>query len=59
MYLGATEHVPKKFEHIYLERHVNEGIILIWSKLGQSGLQHVNELTAVATLISVHYCCLF
>ncbi len=50
-----AEHVPKKFELIYL---ANVGIILKWSKIGQSGLPHVNELTAVATLISVHYCCI-
>jgi hypothetical protein len=42
----VAEHIPKEFEHIYIDnlvRHAKEGIILSWSKVGQGGHSHVNE----------------
>jgi hypothetical protein len=42
----VAEHIPKEFEHIYVDnlvRHAKEGIILSWSKVGQIGHSHVNN----------------
>ncbi|XP_059178587.1 uncharacterized protein LOC131957810, partial [Physella acuta] len=39
------EHIPAKFEDIYLDnlaRHAREGIVLSWAVPGQGGLSHVN-----------------
>ncbi|CAG2233439.1 unnamed protein product [Mytilus edulis] len=41
--LEVAEHIPKKFESIYLDnlfRHAKVGIILSWAAPGQVGLQH-------------------
>ncbi|XP_059176589.1 uncharacterized protein LOC131956184 [Physella acuta] len=40
------EHIPAKFEDIYLDnlaRHAREGIVLSWAVPGQDGLSHVNN----------------
>jgi hypothetical protein len=40
------EHIPAKFEDVYLDnlvRHAKEGIILSWAVPGQGGLSHVNN----------------
>jgi hypothetical protein len=42
----VAEHIPKEFEHIYVDnlvRHAKEGIILSWSRVGQAGHSHVNN----------------
>ena len=44
--LEVAEHIPKKFETIYIDnlaRHAKEGIILSWAVPGQAGLSHVNN----------------
>ena len=44
--LEVAEHIPKKFESVYvsnLVRHSKEGIILSWAKIGQGGHSHVNN----------------
>jgi len=43
--LEVAEHIPKQFEHIYIDnivRHAKEGIILSWAVPGQAGHSHVN-----------------
>ncbi|XP_059177302.1 uncharacterized protein LOC131956741 [Physella acuta] len=40
------EHIPAKFEDIYLDnlaRHAREGIVMSWAVPGQGGLSHVNN----------------
>ena len=44
--LEVAEHIPKKYEAVYLDnifRHANEGIILSWAVPGQGGLSHINN----------------
>uniref|UniRef100_A0A2C9KNZ4 Methyltransferase type 11 domain-containing protein n=1 Tax=Biomphalaria glabrata TaxID=6526 RepID=A0A2C9KNZ4_BIOGL len=44
--IEVAEHIPAKFEEIYLDnlaRHAREGIILSWAVPGQKGLSHVNN----------------
>jgi hypothetical protein len=44
--LEVAEHIPKKFEHIFIDnivRHAKEGIILSWAHPGQGGHSHVNN----------------
>ncbi|XP_055875544.1 uncharacterized protein LOC106051190 isoform X3 [Biomphalaria glabrata] len=44
--IEVAEHIPAKFEEIYLDnlaRHAREGIILSWAVPGQGGLSHVNN----------------
>ncbi len=44
--LEVAEHIPKKFEQIFIDnltRHAKEGIILSWSVVGQGGHGHVNN----------------
>ena len=46
MSLEVAEHIPAKFEHIYIDnlvRHAKEGVILSWAKIGQGGHSHVNN----------------
>jgi hypothetical protein len=46
MSLEVAEHIPAKFESIYLDnlaRHAIEGVILSWAVPGQSGTSHVNN----------------
>ena len=43
--LEVAEHIPEKFENIFIEnlvRHSKEGIILSWAAVGQGGHSHVN-----------------
>lgn len=43
--LEVAEHIPSKYESIYLDnlfRHANEGIILSWAVPGQNGMSHIN-----------------
>ncbi|XP_059177312.1 uncharacterized protein LOC131956750 isoform X2 [Physella acuta] len=52
------EHIPAKFEDIYLDnlaRHAREGIVLSWAVPGQGGLSHVNNkpLEAVVQQLKV------
>jgi hypothetical protein len=45
-WIVCVEHIPKQFEHIFVDdlvRHAKEGIILSWSKVGQEGHSHVNN----------------
>ena len=42
----VAEHIPKEYEHIYLDnivRFAKEGVILSWAKIGQGGLAHINN----------------
>ena len=44
--LEVAEHIPKEYEHIYLDnlfRHAKEGIVISWAWPGQKGHSHVNE----------------
>ena len=44
--LEVAEHIPKKYEAVYLDnifRHAKEGIILSWAVPGQGGLSHINN----------------
>lgn len=44
--LEVAEHIPRKFEAIYIDnlvRHSREGIVLSWAVIGQDGLAHVNN----------------
>ena len=44
--LEVAEHIPTKYENIYLDniyRHAKEGIILSWAVPGQGGLSHINN----------------
>ena len=44
--IEVAEHIPKKYENIYLDnlfRHAKEGIILSWARPGQGGHSHVNN----------------
>ncbi|KAH9489548.1 hypothetical protein Btru_038386 [Bulinus truncatus] len=55
--LEVAEHIPAKYEDIYLDnlvRHAREGIILSWAVPGQGGLSHVNNkaLTDVIQVMS-------
>lgn len=46
MSLEVAEHIPHKFENIYLDnifRHAREGILLSWAVPGQGGLDHINN----------------
>lgn len=46
MSLEVAEHIPEKFEHIFLDnifRHAREGILLSWAVPGQGGLDHINN----------------
>ena len=46
MSLEVAEHIPAKFEHIYIDnlvRHAKEGVILSWAKIGQGGHSHINN----------------
>jgi len=46
MSLETGEHLPQKFERIFIEnitRHVKEGLILSWAIKGQGGTGHFNE----------------
>ena len=48
--MKVAEHIPKEFEHVYIDnlvRHAKEGIILSWSKVGQGGHSHVNNQNLV------------
>jgi len=43
--IEVAEHIPAKFEHIYLDniaRHAREGVLISWAVPGQVGWQHVN-----------------
>jgi len=45
MCLEVAEHIPKKFEKIFIENlhnNNNKGIILSWAVIGQKGSGHVN-----------------
>ncbi|CAG5124240.1 unnamed protein product [Candidula unifasciata] len=47
------EHIPAKFEDIYLDnmvRHAKEGIVLSWAVPGQGGLSHVNNKAPEAVM---------
>ena len=47
--LEVAEHIPAKFESIYIDnlvKHAKEGIILSWAKEGQDGHSHVNNKNA-------------
>lgn len=44
--LEVAEHIPRKYEKIYIEnllRHCNHLLIISWAKIGQGGKGHVNE----------------
>ena len=44
--LEVGEHIPAKFEHIYIDnlfRHAKEGVILSWAAVGQGGHSHINN----------------
>ena len=44
--LEVAEHIPEKFESVYLDnlvRHSREGIILSWAVIGQGGHSHINN----------------
>jgi hypothetical protein len=44
--LEVGEHIPKKYEHTFLNNvanHAKEGIVLSWSVIGQVGHGHVNN----------------
>ena len=44
--LEVAEHIPEKFESVYLDnlaRHSREGIILSWAAIGQGGHSHINN----------------
>ena len=44
--LEVAEHIPAKFEDIYIDnlvRHAKEGVILSWAKIGQGGHSHINN----------------
>ena len=46
MSLEVAEHIPSKFENVYMDnivRHSKEGIVLSWATPGQGGLEHINE----------------
>ena len=46
--LEVAEHIPKEYEHIYVDnvfRHAKEGIVLSWAWPGQLGHSHVNGKT--------------
>ena len=38
--LEVAEHIPKKYEAVYLDK---EGILLSWAVPGQGGLSHINK----------------
>ena len=43
--LEVGEHIPKKYEHIFLDnivRHARNGVVLSWATPGQRGHGHVN-----------------
>ena len=43
--LEVAEHIPNKFESIYLDniiRHFRNGLIISWAQIGQPGVGHVN-----------------
>ena len=43
--IEVAEHIPKEFEHVYVDnlvRHAKEGIILSWAREGQDGHSHIN-----------------
>lgn len=44
--LEVAEHIPTKFEHIYIDnivRHAREGVVLSWARPGQGGYSHINN----------------
>ena len=44
--LEVAEHIPKKYEAIYVDnlvRHCREGIVMSWAQPGQGGLSHINN----------------
>lgn len=44
--LEVAEHIPKKYEDVYLDnvfRHAKEGIVLSWAVPGQNGVSHINN----------------
>ena len=44
--LEVGEHIPKQYEHIFLDniaRHADKGIVLSWAVPGQGGHGHVNN----------------
>lgn len=44
--LEVAEHIPSKFESVYIDnlvRHSREGIVMSWAKPGQGGLAHINN----------------
>ena len=44
--IEVAEHIPKEFEHIFVDnlvRHAKEGIILSWAEVGQGGHSHINN----------------
>ena len=46
MSLEVGEHIPAKYEDIYLDnlvRHAREGVVLSWATIGQGGFSHVNN----------------
>ena len=46
--LEVAEHIPKAYEHIYVDnlfRHAKEGIVISWAWPGQEGHSHVNGKT--------------
>jgi hypothetical protein len=46
MSLEVAEHIPKQFEHVYIDnliRHTNKYVIISWAVPGQGGKGHVNE----------------
>ena len=46
MSLEVAEHVPRKYESIYVDnivRHAKEGIVLSWARPKQHGLSNVNN----------------
>ena len=46
MSLEVAEHVPRKFESVYIDnivRHAKEGIVLSWAVPGQGGHSHINN----------------
>ncbi|KAK7004444.1 hypothetical protein BgiMline_005964 [Biomphalaria glabrata] len=54
--IEVAEHIPAKFEEIYLDnlaRHAREGIILSWAVPGQKGLSHVNNKALADVIIEM------
>jgi hypothetical protein len=47
MSMEVGEHIPQKFESIYLSnvaKHVQDGLVLSWAVRGQGGRMHVNNM---------------